>query len=158
MTTRAEKSTLRRFLSHPSGLVGLIILALVVGMSLSAGWLFPSGPWTMAGAPRTWPGADPRFPLGTDALGRDMLSALFYGSRVSLIIGAAAGYIATRIMDLDTSVPVTIAIGVIGALIGGLVLTMLLAIMGMAAGFVGAILGALLLIWLWQTYIAGNGK
>ena len=75
-----------------------------------------------------------------------------------LIIGAAAGYIATRIMDLDTSVPVTIAIGVIGALIGGLVLTMLLAIMGMAAGFVGAILGALLLIWLWQTYIAGNGK
>ena len=75
-----------------------------------------------------------------------------------LIIGAAAGYIATRIMDLDTSVPVTIAIGVIGALIGGLVLTMLLAIMGMAAGFVGAILGALQLIWLWQTYIAGNGK
>lgn len=73
-----------------------------------------------------------------------------------LIIGAAAGYIATRIMDLDTSVPVTIAIGVIGALIGGLVLTMLLAIMGMAAGFVGAILGALLLIWLWQTYIAGK--
>ncbi|MCB1368037.1 MAG: GlsB/YeaQ/YmgE family stress response membrane protein [Rhodobacteraceae bacterium] len=75
-----------------------------------------------------------------------------------LIIGAAAGYIATRIMDLDTSVPVTIAIGVIGALIGGLVLTMLLAVMGMAAGFLGAILGALLLIWLWQTYIAGNGK
>ncbi|MBZ0127710.1 MAG: GlsB/YeaQ/YmgE family stress response membrane protein [Rhodobacteraceae bacterium] len=73
-----------------------------------------------------------------------------------LIIGAAAGYIATRIMDLDTSVPVTIAIGVIGALIGGLVLTMLLAVMGMAAGFLGAILGALLLIWLWQTYIAGK--
>ena len=71
-----------------------------------------------------------------------------------LIIGAAAGYIATRIMDLDTSVPVTIAIGVLGALVGGLVLSALLAIMGMAAGFIGAVLGALVLIWLYQTYIA----
>lgn len=71
-----------------------------------------------------------------------------------LIIGAAAGYIATRIMDLDTSVPGTIAIGVLGALIGGLVLTALLAVLGMAAGFIGAILGALVLIWLYQTYIA----
>ena len=32
-----------------------------------------------------------------------------------LIIGAAAGFIATRIMDLDTNVPATIAIGVLGA-------------------------------------------
>ncbi len=71
-----------------------------------------------------------------------------------LIIGAAAGYIATRLMDLDTSVPVTIALGVLGAIIGGLVLRALLVIMGMAAGFVGAVLGALLLIWLYQTYFA----
>lgn len=112
MTTRAEKSTLRRFLSHPSGLVGLIILGLVVGMSLSAGWLFPSGPWTMAGAPRTWPGADPRFPLGTDALGRDMLSALFYGSRVSLIIGAAAALV---------SLVIGIVIGAVAGYYGGLI-------------------------------------
>jgi uncharacterized membrane protein YeaQ/YmgE (transglycosylase-associated protein family) len=71
-----------------------------------------------------------------------------------LIIGAAAGFIATRIMDLDTNVPTTIAIGVLGALIGGVVLAMLLTVMGMAAGFIGAVLGALVLIWLWQTYIA----
>ena len=63
-----------------------------------------------------------------------------------LIIGAAAGYIATRIMDLETSVPVTIAIGVIGALIGGFVLTALLTVLGLAAGFIGAVLGALVLI------------
>ena len=70
-----------------------------------------------------------------------------------LIIGAAAGFIATRLMDLDTSVPVTIALGVLGAIIGGLVLRALLVVMGMAAGFIGAVLGALLLIWLYQTYI-----
>ena len=57
-------------------------------------------------------------------------------------------------MDLDTNVPVTIAVGVLGAIIGGLVLRALLVIMGMAAGFIGAVLGALLLIWLYQTYIA----
>lgn len=71
-----------------------------------------------------------------------------------LIIGAAAGFIATRMMDLQTSVPVTIAIGVLGALIGGGVLSILLAVLGMAAGFIGAILGALVLIWAYQTYIA----
>ena len=71
-----------------------------------------------------------------------------------LIIGAAAGFIATRVMDLDTNVPVTIAVGVLGAIIGGLALRALLVIMGMAAGFIGAVLGALLLIWLYQTYIA----
>jgi uncharacterized membrane protein YeaQ/YmgE (transglycosylase-associated protein family) len=71
-----------------------------------------------------------------------------------LIVGAAAGYIATRIMDLNTSVPATIAIGVLGALIGGLVLKTLLTVLGLAAGFIGAVLGALVLIWLYQTYIA----
>jgi len=70
-----------------------------------------------------------------------------------LVIGAAAGFIATRVMDLETNVPLTIAIGVLGAIIGGLVVRLLLVALGLAAGFVGAVLGALLLIWLYQTYI-----
>ncbi len=67
-----------------------------------------------------------------------------------IIIGAAAGFIATRIMRIEVDVPTTIAIGVAGALIGGLVLRALLAVMGMMAGFIGAILGAILLILFWQ--------
>ena len=70
-----------------------------------------------------------------------------------IIIGAAAGFIATRMMNLNTNVITTIAIGIGGALIGGFVLRALLAVLGWAAGFIGAILGALLLIWLWQTYV-----
>jgi uncharacterized membrane protein YeaQ/YmgE (transglycosylase-associated protein family) len=69
-----------------------------------------------------------------------------------IIIGAAAGFIATRMMKLQTNVITTIAIGIFGALIGGLVLRILLTITGWAAGFLGAILGAMFLIWLWQTY------
>ncbi|ALG89109.1 MAG: GlsB/YeaQ/YmgE family stress response membrane protein [Confluentimicrobium sp.] len=70
-----------------------------------------------------------------------------------IIIGAAAGFIATRAMKVETDVITTIVIGIAGALIGGLVLRFILMLTGLAAGFVGAILGALLLIWLYQTYI-----
>ena len=69
-----------------------------------------------------------------------------------LIVGAAAGFLATRMMRIEASIPVTIAVGMGGALIGGFLLRALLSVMGMFAGLVGAMLGALLLIWLWQTY------
>ncbi|MAC80379.1 MAG: GlsB/YeaQ/YmgE family stress response membrane protein [Rhodobacteraceae bacterium] len=69
-----------------------------------------------------------------------------------VIIGAAAGFIATRLMRMDTDITTTIAIGIFGALLGGLVLRILLTVMGAMAGFVGAVLGALVLIWLWKTY------
>jgi uncharacterized membrane protein YeaQ/YmgE (transglycosylase-associated protein family) len=69
-----------------------------------------------------------------------------------LIIGAAAGFLATRMMRVQASVPATIAIGMGGALIGGLVVRVLLSVMGVFAGLIGAVLGALVLIWLWQTY------
>ncbi|GGE49482.1 GlsB/YeaQ/YmgE family stress response membrane protein [Actibacterium pelagium] len=70
-----------------------------------------------------------------------------------IILGAAAGFLATRFMKVDTDVPTTMAIGIGGALIGGLLLRTLLSVMGALSGLVGAVLGAMLLIWLWQTYI-----
>ncbi len=71
-----------------------------------------------------------------------------------MIIGAAAGFLATRLMRLETDIPTTIGIGVIGALLGGLILRFLLMVTGWLAGFVGAVLGALLLAWLWKKYVA----
>ncbi len=71
---------------------------------------------------------------------------------VLVIIGAAAGFLATRMMKLESNVIVTVSIGVLGALLGGLVLRVLLTIVGWMAGFVGAVLGAMLLIWAWRTY------
>ncbi|TCP40572.1 GlsB/YeaQ/YmgE family stress response membrane protein [Rhodovulum marinum] len=70
-----------------------------------------------------------------------------------IIIGAAAGFLATRLMRVEADIPTTMAIGIFGALIGGLVLRFLLVLSGFAAGFVGAVLGAMLLVWLYQTYI-----
>lgn len=71
-----------------------------------------------------------------------------------IIVGAAAGFIATRLMKVETDLITTIVIGVGGALAGGLVLRTLLALTGWAAGFLGAVLGAMILIWLWNTYVS----
>ncbi|MCM2563069.1 GlsB/YeaQ/YmgE family stress response membrane protein [Lutimaribacter sp. EGI FJ00015] len=70
-----------------------------------------------------------------------------------IIIGAAAGFLATRLMRLETDIITTVAIGVAGAIVGGLVLQVLLTVMGAFAGLIGAVLGAMVLIWLWQTYV-----
>lgn len=69
-----------------------------------------------------------------------------------IIIGIAAGFLATRLMGLETDVPTTIAIGVAGALLGGFALRAMIMMAGWMAGFVGAVLGAIILIWLWKTY------
>ncbi|ASP18856.1 membrane protein [Antarctobacter heliothermus] len=70
-----------------------------------------------------------------------------------IIVGAAAGFLATRMMKMDTGVLPTIAIGIGGALIGGLIIRFLLAVTGLLAGLVGAVLGALVLIWVYKTYL-----
>ncbi len=76
------------------------------------------------------------------------------GILLLIVVGAAAGFIATRIMKLDLGVPQTIAVGVLGALAGGMILRLLTTAFTMLSGFVGAILGALLLIYVWQNFIA----
>ncbi len=67
-----------------------------------------------------------------------------------IIVGAAAGFIATRLMKMQTGLIETISIGILGALIGGLAFRFLPFLTGMAAGLVGAILGALVVIWVWK--------
>lgn len=69
-----------------------------------------------------------------------------------VIVGAAAGFLATRLMKLETDIPTTMLIGIVGALVGGLLLRFLISMLGWMSGFVGAVLGALLVIWLWQRY------
>lgn len=69
-----------------------------------------------------------------------------------IIVGAAAGFLATRFMRFEADVITTVAIGIAGALIGGLVLRFILTVGGLVGGLVGAVLGAMLLIWAWQKF------
>lgn len=68
-----------------------------------------------------------------------------------IIVGAAAGFIATRLLRLETDLITTIAIGMVGALLGGLILQVAAGLLGLLGGFVGAVAGAVLVIWVWQT-------
>lgn len=70
-----------------------------------------------------------------------------------IIVGIAAGFLATRVMKVQADLPTTIIIGIGGALLGGFLLRMLLLMTSVAAGLIGAVLGALALIWLYQKYI-----
>ncbi|XKE47416.1 ABC transporter permease [Halomonas organivorans] len=75
----------------------LVFIALVAGAAL-APWLAPMNPYDLAQIdilaselPPFWvDGSDPAYVMGTDAQGRDLLSTILYGARVSLIIGFGA--------------------------------------------------------------------
>jgi peptide/nickel transport system permease protein len=92
---RASRATarlegLRRYSRNSAAVVGLVLLVLVVGAALAAPLLYPGDPLGLAGRPLQWPGANPRFPLGTDPSGRDIAAQIFHGARISLLIGVAA--------------------------------------------------------------------
>ena len=81
---------LRSYAGNPNALVGSLILVLLVGAALLAPVLFPDDPLGMVGRPLLWPAQNPKFPLGTDSLGRDVLACLVHGARVSLAVGVVA--------------------------------------------------------------------
>ena len=84
----------RRVLGHTGLLLGAGVLAAVVFMALAAPLLAPFDPYDQDLArrliPPIWHGEGTwAHPLGTDMLGRDYLSRLIYGARISLLIGFA---------------------------------------------------------------------
>ena len=102
----------RRFLRSPEGMVGLVVLLLIAAVALSAPLVFPGDPLAMAGRPLLPPFADPRFPLGTDQLGRDLAAELMHGARTSLTVGIAAAVAAIVVGSL---------VGTVAGFAGGLV-------------------------------------
>lgn len=88
---------LSRIARSPAAVIGLALLAVVIGMALSAPYVFPKDPLSLAGRPLQWPFANPRFWLGTDSTGRDIAAQIFHGARVSLLIGIVATMLAITI-------------------------------------------------------------
>lgn len=96
-----ERSVLRRLLERKLALFALVLLVVIVGAALFAPFVAPFDPneqffegLTLEGAPLP-PGAE--FWLGTDLLGRDLLSRLIYGAQTSLIIGVVANGVAVAV-------------------------------------------------------------
>ncbi len=79
-------------------MASFIVLAIFLVLAFSAPWISPMNPYDSASIdlmdsemPPMWmDGGSSQFPLGTDNMGRDMLSTMFYGLRTSIIIGLGA--------------------------------------------------------------------
>ena len=73
-----------------------------------------------------------------------------------LIVGAAAGYFATQLYNIETNIAVTVAVGVLGAILGFFLLRLigwlLIGAGGILSLFVGGVLGAILLVYIYKTY------
>ena len=111
------RRALLAYLRNPASVLGAALVLAVLAMGLAAPLLFPNDPLGLAGRPLQWPGANPRFPLGTDPSGRDIMAQLFHGARVSLLIGFVATLVATAI---------GIAIGALAGFYSGFVDTVLM--------------------------------
>ena len=99
-----RRGALGRLARRPLALLGLLIIALTVAAAVAAPWIAPFGRdeqlfegLTLEGAPMPPGGA---FLLGTDLLGRDLLTRILYGARTSLVIGVVANGIALFIGTL----------------------------------------------------------
>ncbi|MDO5757130.1 MAG: ABC transporter permease [Rhodobacterales bacterium] len=87
----------KRFSYNRGAVIGLVILALVVLTAILAPFVFPQSPWKMVQRPFVPPFTQDGLPLGTDALGRDVLSGLAHGAYVSLLVGLVSTIVALAI-------------------------------------------------------------
>ena len=76
-------------------LLGLVVIAVIVLAAVLAPWIAPYDPVLSPGDFAAAPSAD--FLLGTDLLGRDLLSRMIHGARATLVIGVVANGIAVAI-------------------------------------------------------------
>lgn len=143
-----ERSVLNQLLRRPLALFGLAVIAIVVAAAVLAPWITPYAPeeqlfegLTLQGAPLP-PNA--QFWLGTDLLGRDLLSRLVYGARTSLIIGVVANGIAVA---LGTAIGVTA--GFVGGLIGSALMRFTDLMMAFPALLLAIVLAAIFSPSLW---------
>lgn len=92
---RRQAKSLRRFAAaKPMGAAGAVIVALIVLAAVFAPLVAPYDPYDSNlnehGLPVRLEGPSLSFPLGTDAIGRDVFSRIIYGARISLVVGLGA--------------------------------------------------------------------
>lgn len=142
---RGTRRFFRLMLRDPAGLVGLVLVVLLVVVAVFAPQIAPHDPLAQALTNAKQPpvfsdGGSWEFPLGTDRLGRDVLSRIIFGARVSvtvgflgaaiavtigMFVGLIAGFVGGKIdkalmsvVDLVLSVPYLVVVIVVAAVLG----------------------------------------
>ena len=106
------------FFTTPAAIVSALVALVLIGACFLAPWIAPTDPFDPASIslwdgklPPIWTeGGDERFLLGTDDQGRDVLSVILYGGRLSIIVGVAA---------VCLGMTLGVALGVIAGYLGG---------------------------------------
>jgi len=79
----------RSLFRNPGARIGFVLVVLLIFVSIFAPWLAPHDPFKMGVGPKLEPPGT-EFWLGTDEFGRDLLSRMIYGARLTLIVGIVA--------------------------------------------------------------------
>ena len=160
LAATSSRSPLGAWLAHPKVLVGGLLVLIFVCVAVFAPWLAPNDPNAQdllaTLLPPMWDeGGLAQYPLGTDSLGRCVLSRLIYGSRLALLVAVVA---ATGAMVLGTVLAiiagymggtfdrVTSAIVVLWMAFPPVVFSMMLMV-GLGTGVVNVILAVVLVDW-----------
>jgi peptide/nickel transport system permease protein len=154
---RAAQSPLRRiwrdFIDNPIAVVGLAMLIVIVLVAILAPVISPQNPYDLAQIdvldsklpPGEKSASGMTFWLGTDDQGRDMLSAIFYGLRISLVVGASSTALALVI---------GLTLGLLAAYVGGRVDGLIMRIVDIQLSFPSILIALILIAVLGQ----GTGK
>lgn len=131
------------FRHSPTAIVAAVIAFIFLFCAVFAGWVAPHNPFDLttlelsdSRLPPAWyPEGQSKYPLGTDDQGRDILSVLMYGTRISLFVGLAA---------VALSLFIGVLLGLISGAVGGWVDGFLMRLCDVVSSF-PAILVALLI-------------
>jgi peptide/nickel transport system permease protein len=130
---------MRMLFRRPLAVVGMIVIATLALVALAAPLIVPYDPaeqlfegLTIEGAPLP---PNEQFLLGTDLLGRDLLSRLIYGARTSLVIGIVANGIA---------VSIGVFVGIVAGFFRGIVATILMRFTDLMMAFPALLLAIVL--------------
>jgi len=121
----------RKFVRHPLGVVGGIILLVVCGSALLADYLAPHEPnkqrLVARFKPPVWAqDGSATYLLGTDNVGRDIFSRIIHGSRISLVVGIAA---------VSISLLIGVTLGLLSGFLGGRVDAAIMALVDIMLAF-----------------------
>lgn len=147
-----QNENLQEFMEDKLAVAGAVVIAMVAVVALAPQLFAVQDPYDLASLElfNSYKAPSAEFPLGTDAQGRDIMSAIFYGLRVSLFVGIAstllsaivglciglvAGYMGgvvdkaiMRLVDVQLSLPVFLVALVIMAIWGQGVIKIIIAI------------------------------
>ncbi|CAN7620250.1 ABC transporter permease [Bosea sp. LjRoot9] len=138
---------LRAFASSHLAMAGLVAFAAIVLAALLAPWISPQNPYDLMQLdildgrlpPGAVSGTGMTFWLGTDDQGRDMLSAILYGLRISLVVGISSALLAAAVGT---------TLGLFAAYAGGRIETALMRLVDLQLSFPTILIALMILAFL----------